>query len=118
MAPRVFSHSIQNLEINEVVFDRNEYGFNGQRKAQEIWVVEIGWLMPRIEVAGDICLRRTRPTQGCRLDDDYDLINCTNFRKTLLNTKCVFCIFSRNLFLKLIRTDAIINVHRLKKKDS
>ena len=22
--------------------------------------------MPRIEVAGDICLRRPRPTQGCR----------------------------------------------------
>jgi len=29
--------------------------------------------MPRIEVAGDICLRRPRPTQGCRTDDDdYD----------------------------------------------
>jgi hypothetical protein len=27
--------------------------------------------MPRIEVAGDICLRRPRPTQGCR-GDDYD----------------------------------------------
>jgi hypothetical protein len=26
--------------------------------------------MPRIEVAGDICLRRPRPTQGCRGDDD------------------------------------------------
>jgi hypothetical protein len=28
--------------------------------------------MPRIEVAGDICLRRPRPTQGCRTDDDDD----------------------------------------------
>jgi len=28
--------------------------------------------MPRIEVAGDICLRRPRPTQGCRADDDDD----------------------------------------------
>jgi len=28
--------------------------------------------MPRIEVAGDICLRRPKPTQGCRTDDDDD----------------------------------------------
>jgi hypothetical protein len=28
--------------------------------------------MPRIEVAGDICLRRPGPTQGCRADDDDD----------------------------------------------
>jgi hypothetical protein len=28
--------------------------------------------MPRIEVAGDICLRRPRPTRGCRADDDDD----------------------------------------------
>jgi hypothetical protein len=28
--------------------------------------------MPRIEVAGDICLRRPKPTQGCRADDDVD----------------------------------------------
>jgi hypothetical protein len=28
--------------------------------------------MPRIEVAGDICLRRPRPTQGCRADVDVD----------------------------------------------
>jgi len=28
--------------------------------------------MPRIEVAGDICLRRPRPTLGCRTDDDDD----------------------------------------------
>jgi len=33
-------------------------------------VVEIGWQMPRIEIAGDICLRRPRPTQGCRANDD------------------------------------------------
>jgi len=30
-----------------------------------------GWKR-RVEVAGDICLRRPRPTQGCRADDDYD----------------------------------------------
>jgi hypothetical protein len=28
--------------------------------------------MPRIEVAGDICLRKPRPTQGCRADNDDD----------------------------------------------
>jgi hypothetical protein len=28
--------------------------------------------MPRIEVAGDIFLRRPRPAQGCRADDDDD----------------------------------------------
>jgi hypothetical protein len=38
------------------------------------WVVEICWWMPRIEVAGDICLRRPRPTEGCRADDDDDSI--------------------------------------------
>jgi hypothetical protein len=27
----------------------------------------------RIEDAGDICLRRPRPTQDCRADDDDDL---------------------------------------------
>jgi hypothetical protein len=28
--------------------------------------------MPRIGVAGDICLSRLRPTQGCRAGDDAD----------------------------------------------
>jgi len=28
--------------------------------------------MTRIEVAGDIYVRRPRPTQGCRADDDDD----------------------------------------------
>jgi hypothetical protein len=28
--------------------------------------------MPRIEVGGDICLRRPRPTQGCRAEYDDD----------------------------------------------
>jgi hypothetical protein len=27
--------------------------------------------MPRIKVAGDVCLR-PRPIQGCTADDDYD----------------------------------------------
>jgi len=31
-----------------------------------------GGQMPRIEDAGNICLRRPRPTQGCRPDDDDD----------------------------------------------
>jgi hypothetical protein len=42
----------------------------GWRKTQGKWVVEIGGHMPRIEDAGNICLRRPRPTQGCRADDD------------------------------------------------
>jgi hypothetical protein len=28
--------------------------------------------MPMIEVAGDVCLSRPRPTRGCRADDDDD----------------------------------------------
>lgn len=42
-----------------------------------VWVVEIGGKMPRIEVAGDVCLRRPRPTQDSRAgdDDDYDYDN-------------------------------------------
>jgi hypothetical protein len=44
----------------------------GYRKKQGHWVVEIGGRMPRIEIAGDLCLRRPRPTQGCRADDDDD----------------------------------------------
>ena len=39
-------------------------------KTQGNWVIEIGGRMPRIEVAGDICLRRSRRTQGCIADDD------------------------------------------------
>ena len=31
-----------------------------------------GGRMPKIEVAGDICLRRPRPTQGCKVRDDDD----------------------------------------------
>jgi hypothetical protein len=39
---------------------------------QRNWVVEIGGRMPSIEVAGDTCLRRKRPAQGCRAYDDDD----------------------------------------------
>jgi hypothetical protein len=35
--------------------------------------LQIGGRMPRIEVAGDICLKSPRPTLGCRSDDDLDL---------------------------------------------
>jgi len=31
--------------------------------------------MPSIGVAGDICLRRPRPTLGCRADDDDDIFS-------------------------------------------
>ena len=32
-------------------------------------LVEIGWQLPRIEVAGNVCLRRPQPNQDCRSDD-------------------------------------------------
>ena len=34
--------------------------------------MEFGWQMPRIEIAGNIFLRRPRFTPGCRADDDDD----------------------------------------------
>jgi hypothetical protein len=33
--------------------------------------------VPGIEDDGDICLRRPRPTQGCRADDDNDDDSCS-----------------------------------------
>ena len=60
----------QTLEVNEGMADRNRDGKTGQRKTQGNWVVENGGRLPRIEVAGDIWLRISRPTQGCRADDD------------------------------------------------
>ena len=32
--------------------------------------VETGWQLSRIDVAGNVCLRRSRPNQDCRADDD------------------------------------------------
>jgi len=43
----------------------------------------IGWWMSRIEVAGDICLRR--PAQDCRPDDDDD-----DDDSALLNVSAVY----------------------------
>jgi hypothetical protein len=62
----------QTLEVTKDVVNRNQEGLTGCRKTQGNWVVEIGWTMPRIEDAGDISLRRPRPTQGCTADDDDD----------------------------------------------
>ena len=62
----------QNLEVNEDMADRNQDGLTGWRKTQGKCVVEIGGRMLRIEVTGNICLRRPRPTQDCRADDDDD----------------------------------------------
>ena len=62
----------QTLEVNDDVADRNQDGLMGQIKTQVNRVVEIGWRMPRIEIAGEMCLRLPRPTQGCRADDDDD----------------------------------------------
>jgi hypothetical protein len=90
------------------VADRNQDGLNGYRKAQGNWVLEIGWRMPRREVAGDICLKRQRPTQGCRSDGDDDgdddddgdhhhLIHGMNFGTMLL--KSFFFNFLPKLYL-------------------
>jgi hypothetical protein len=62
----------QTLEVNEDVADWNKDGLTGQRKTQENWAVEISWHLPQIKVAGNICLRRPRPTQSCRANDDDD----------------------------------------------
>jgi hypothetical protein len=44
---------------------------DGWRKTQENWVVEISERVLRIQVAGDICLRRPRSTKGCTADYYY-----------------------------------------------
>jgi hypothetical protein len=60
------------VEFNEDVTDRIQDGLTVSRKTQGNWVVEIGGRVSRIEVAGDICWRRPRPTHVCRADDDDD----------------------------------------------
>jgi hypothetical protein len=37
------------------VAGQNQDGLMRQRKAQENWVLKIGWQLHRIEVTGDIC---------------------------------------------------------------
>jgi hypothetical protein len=44
-----------------------------KRKMQENWVVETGWQLSKTEVTGDIFLRRRRPAQGCRANDDKEI---------------------------------------------
>ena len=62
----------KNLGGQRDVTDRNQDGLTGQRKTQGNWVVAIGWRLPSIEVATEICSRKPRPTQGYRAgDDDY-----------------------------------------------
>jgi hypothetical protein len=65
-------HYGQTMEVNEDVTDRYQDGLVGERKKEGNRVVETGWRIPMIEVGGDICLKRPRPTQGCRTDDDND----------------------------------------------
>jgi hypothetical protein len=62
----------QPMEVNEDVTDRIQDGLTVSRKTQRNWVVEIGGLVSRTEVAGDICWRGPRPTQVCRADYDDD----------------------------------------------
>jgi hypothetical protein len=46
--------------------------------------------MPRVEVAGDICLRKTRLSQGCRADDDDDDDDDDDELYVTLNNSCLF----------------------------
>ena len=67
----------QTLQVNKDVANQSQAGLTGYRKTQGSWVVEIGWQVQRIEVTGDICSSRPRPTQDCRAtaaaaDDDDD----------------------------------------------
>jgi len=63
------------------VANRNQDGLTVWRNAQGNWVVEIGWQLPREEDGGDICLRRSRPNQGCTADDDASFHDSVTFRK-------------------------------------
>jgi hypothetical protein len=60
------------VEVTEGVAEGNQEALTGYRKTQRNWAIEIGGRLPRIEGAGDICIRRPKPTQGCRAVDDYD----------------------------------------------
>jgi hypothetical protein len=51
-------HYGQTVKVNTDVADPNQDELTRRREKQGKWVVENGGRMPRIEVAGDICLRR------------------------------------------------------------
>jgi hypothetical protein len=68
----------------------NQDGLTVWRKTQGNWVVEIGGRISRIEVAGDICLRRPRATQGCRADDDDEAFKEELFSIVLVSVSCYF----------------------------
>jgi GT2 family glycosyltransferase len=44
---------------------------DGEDEGTSNWTAEIGWRMPRIEVACYICLRQPRFTQGCKANYYY-----------------------------------------------
>jgi len=104
----------QILEVNEDVADRNQVGLKGWRKTQGNWVVEICARMPRIEVGGDIRLRRPRSTQGCRAeyddddddDDDKYLSSTFNLLYSTTDGQSVYL----DLQLHLVRFDSYIYI--------
>jgi hypothetical protein len=70
-------------ELPNKILWTNPGGQRGCGRPKSRWIDEVekdarkvgcrNWrAMSRIEVAGDICLRRPRPTQSCTTDDDYD----------------------------------------------
>jgi hypothetical protein len=79
-----YQNDIVTQEIIEDVADRNQDEWVGWRKTQGNWVVEMGWWMPRVEVADDICMRRLRLSQSCRAaaadyDDDGSVETASDF---------------------------------------
>jgi hypothetical protein len=54
------------------VVDQSEDGLTGAEEDARKLGCKIGGRKPRMHVAGDICLRRPRPSQGCTADDDND----------------------------------------------
>jgi hypothetical protein len=58
------------VPLHEDVAYRNQDGLTWSSKTEGNGVVENGGRMPRLEVAGDICLRRSRSTEGCRDDEN------------------------------------------------
>jgi hypothetical protein len=55
--------------------------------------------MPRIEDVGSNSLKRgARPTQGCKLDYDYDLVKRHEFRENFIEHKMSVFYFISELF--------------------
>jgi hypothetical protein len=68
---RYFGHT---LKVNKDVSRPKSRWIDWVEEDARKLVAEIGGRLPRMEVAGDIFLRRPRPTQGCEAENDDILI--------------------------------------------